>query len=346
MSDSIIRRYGLVFFTIALLIAFSIASPEIFATGSNLAFILQVNGALAVLALGSIVPLAAGEFDLTVGAVAGLSAIIVARLGQAGVPFFASLIVAILVGVVVGLVNSFVVSALHVSSLITTLGTMSVVGGLTLFLTGGSIVSLGVPEGLVSFMQQSLWNVPLSMIIVAIVAVILWYLLNRTPLGRSLYAMGMNRDAAVLMGSRVKRNVTICFIISGVAATIAGVMLLGSQQAASPALGGNLLLPALAVAFLGASTIQPGWFNVLGTLVAVFMVGASIIGLQSVGVPYWVEPIFFGGVLIVAVAVSATSSGPVRQLLHRLFGRRSPEEPVFAEVEVSSESNVASGDRT
>lgn len=342
MLEAFVKKYGLVIFALVLIGLFSILSPEIFATRDNFTFILKVNAALTVLALGSIVALAAGEFDLTVAAVAGLSAIVVARLGQVGVPFIAAIAIAIACGLLVALINALAVNVLKVSSLITTLAMLSVVSGFTLFLTGGATVSSGVPSGLVDFMQGSVQGIPYSTFVVAVIALLVWYLLSRTPLGRTLYAMGMNREASRLMGASIKRNVTISFMISSTAAVAAGIMLLGSQQAASPSLGSSLLLPALAVAFLGASTIQPGWFNVGGTLVAVLLVGSSIVGLQSIGVPYWVEPIFFGAVLIAAVAVAATNSTPFFQWLTRSFkgdkAQREGSEDIVIAEEASAEN--------
>jgi ribose transport system permease protein len=267
-----------------------------------------------------------GEFDITVVAVVGIAAIIVAKLGQEGVPLLVLIFAAGGAGGVIGLVNAFCVNVLGVTSLITTLGVASVVTGITTYLTDGSTVSDGVPSKLLDFAQGYWLGIPQVVVCVLVVAIVMWYLTSRTPLGRRLYATGMNREAARLMGAGIKRNITLAFVTSGIIAGLSGVLQLGIAQSAAPDTGASFLLPALTVAFLGASAIRPGWFNVWGTVVGVLVVGTGIVGLSILGAPYWVQPIFNGAILVVAVAVSTFSLEPFRSFARALVrGRSTPK---------------------
>jgi ribose transport system permease protein len=324
---SLIGRYGLLMFLIAMLLAFSISSPSIFFTSATFVNIMQSNSVLALVALGVMMPLVVGEFDLTVGATVGLAAISFSEFYRHGWPFVVCLILTMMVGILVGLVNAFCVNVLRVSSLITTLGFSSVIIGFTAFLTGGETVTVGIPTSLVIFSQSNWFGVPRLLYIVIASALVVWFLLSFTPLGREFYAVGMNRDSSRLMGSRVKRDIVIAFAVSGCLAALSGVFEIGLLQSADPSIGNDLLLPALAVAFLGASTIRPGWFNVWGMMIGVLVLQSGIVGLDDVGAPYWLQPIFDGVVLISAVAISSLAFPSMRVLVRR-FLRRPESNPV------------------
>lgn len=321
---SIAGKYGLVVFYLAMVLVFSLAKPSIFFTVATFQNIGQSNSIIAIVAIGSLLPLVVGEYDLTVGAVVGLAAITYAKLSIAGVPFIIAFLLTCGLGLFIGLVNAFSVNVLHVSSLITTLGVGSVISGFTAFLTGGRTVTEGISNGLISFSQGLWFGVPRLVYVVVILAFVVWFLLGQTPLGRELYAVGMNRESARLMGARVQRDITFGFAVSGVLAAGAGVIQLGVLQAAQPNVGATLLLPALAVAFLGASTIRPGWFNVWGTLIGVLVVQTGVVGLADIGAPYWVEPVFDGTVLVVAVAVSTFAFAPMRARMLLALRRPGP----------------------
>lgn len=314
-------RYGLSVFLFLMLLTFSLLSPSIFFTSATFVNIMQSNSVLALVALGVMLPLVVGEFDLTVGATVGLGAIFFTELYRHGWPFTLCLISTMVLGCVVGLVNAFCVNILRVNSLITTLGLSSVIVGITSFLTGGQTVTVGIPTSLVLFAQSNWFGVPRLLYIVIVSALVVWFLLSFTPLGREFYAVGMNRDSSRLMGSRVKRDIVIAFMVSGGLAALSGVFELGLLQSASPSIGNDLLLPALAVAFLGASTIRPGWFNVWGMMIGVLVLQTGIVGLDDVGAPYWLQPIFDGVVLVSAVAISSLAFPSMRVLIRKIFRR-------------------------
>lgn len=318
-------RYGLTLFFLAMITVFSIASPTVFFTTPTFVNITQSNSVLALVALGAMMPLVVGEFDLTVGATVGFAAIICSLLDQHGVPFVFSMMLTLGLGVLIGLINSFSINVLRVSSLITTLGLSSIITGFTAFLTGGQTVTAGIPTSLVYFTQLNWFGVPRLVYVVMAVALVAWFVLTYTSVGREFYAVGMNRDSSRLMGSRVKRDIVVAFAISGMLASLAGIFEMGLLQSVNPTVGSDVLLPALAVSFLGASTIRPGWFNVWGTLLGVLVLQTGIVGLDDMGSPYWLQPIFDGAVLIIAVAISAIAF-PAMFASFRHFFRRGPTD--------------------
>jgi ribose transport system permease protein len=297
-------RYGALITLILLLVGFS-ATTHGFGTVDNFKIVSGSNSVAAILALGALIPLMVGEFDLSVGANLELSSVLVAVLvGQhhwsLGLACLAAILLTTLIGVLSGSLSAF----LGVSSFIATLAVSSVVAGVSIYLTNGQVLFSGIPESLRDFAQQNAGPIPHLLIVAAVVAVVLWYLTERTPVGRQVVAVGLNKEAARLMGIRVRGLVVSSFALSGLLAGGAGVLLLGRVGSGNSGVGPNFLLPALAAGFLGATTVKVGRFNVPGTIIAVLVVAVGLSGLQLNGVPSWVEPVFNGGILAVAVSAS------------------------------------------
>jgi ribose transport system permease protein len=297
-------RYGVVLTLLALGVVFTVTTEGFF-TGDNFRIVTSSNSIALVVALGALLPLMVGEFDLSVGANVELSSVLVAVLvGQHGWSLTTAAIVAVLVGALTGLVNGVLVAVTGMSSFIATLAVSSLAAGLSLYLTNGSILFQDIPLSLRDFSQGDLGPIPHLLIVAAAVALVLWYVAERTPVGRQVISVGLNKEATRLMGIRVRVLVIGTFVGSGLLAAFAGVLLLGRVGSASSGVGPSFLLPALAAGFLGATTIKVGRFNVLGTVIAVALVAVGLNGLQLNGVPVWVEPVFDGAVLAVAVGAS------------------------------------------
>jgi ribose transport system permease protein len=158
---------------------------------------------------------------------------------------------------------------------------------------------------LVRIGTNSWLGVPYLGWILLLVALFVGWLLRSTLFGRRLTQVGSNSRAAHIVGVNVSRTVLLGFVCSGALAGLAGVLLFAQTGAANPQVGAGYTLPALAAAFLGATTIRPGSFNVLGTLVGVFFVGVAVNGLTLAGAADWVQPVFNGGALVLAVALSS-----------------------------------------
>ena len=161
-----------------------------------------------------------------------------------------------------------------------------------------------MPRSFTDLARGRLGGVPHPVILVAVVAVIVGVVLAALPVGRRMYATGGNERAARLTGIATNRYVIGAFVTSSLLAGLAGVVLGSRLGTASPSTGGSLLLPAFAGAFLGATTVRPGRFNVAGTILAVYTLAIAVAGLQQMGAPVWFEPVFNGAALVLAVAAS------------------------------------------
>jgi ribose transport system permease protein len=310
----VVVAYGVVIFLAIMLIGFSVWLPDSFPNWSNFKSIINDQAIPGILALAVVIPLAAGEFDLSVGATLGFASVISAYASTHGVAVGPVILLCVAIGCVVGIVNAFLVVGLGVNAFIATLGTATVLSGGNLLVTNGAVI-FGIQGSLVSVAQRSFAGVPSRVYFLAILAVFLWYALDHTPYGRFLRATGLGREAARLTGVPTSRYLASSFVVAGAVAGFAGVLQTSLVSSATPTVGPDFLLPAYAAAFLGATTIKRGMFNVWGTIVGVFVLAVGITGLQEAGAPFWVSNIFNGAALIVAVSTAAIVDRRRRRLV-------------------------------
>ncbi len=293
-------RWALPVILVILVALFSLLRPETFATTSNFETMLTQQAVLCLLAFGTMLPLIVGEFDLSVGANLGAAAILVASLtGNQHHSVELSILIAVAVSAGIGLVNGLLVARIGINAFVATLAMGTLVTGIVLWGTNGNVVQR-VPESLSAIGQNSALGVPLPVLYVLVLALVLGYVLRRTPVGRYLYAVGGSREAARLSGVNVTRLTLASFVAAGMLAGLAGVLLTAKLGSATPTTGPDFLLPAFAACFLGATAIRPGSFNVTGTITAVLTIAVGTTGLQLMGVPFYIEPIFSGVVLLIA----------------------------------------------
>lgn len=288
-----------------LVLVFALLRPNTFPTIANFSSIFGSNAVIVILTLGLLIPLTAGDYDLSVAGTLTLAAMTLALLNvnhhwSMGLAVLAALIV----GLTVGLVNGGLVIIFGIDSLIVTLGTGTFMQGIVLWISGSNTIS-GVSRHLVNpvIIDQFL-GIPLIFYYALLLCLVLWYVFEFTPLGRRLLVAGRSRSVARLSGINVSRIRLGGLATSGFLAALAGVAYTGTTGAADPTSGLSFLLPAFAAAFLGATTIQPGRFNPFGSIVAVYFLGTGIAGLQLLGVQSFVQSLFYGGALVVAVALS------------------------------------------
>jgi ribose transport system permease protein len=305
---SFIERYALVILFVVVMAFFSVWSKtsKTFPTAANIRNVLGNQAVIGILAMAIIIPLICGEFDFSVGSVAGISQVLCAGfLSRLGAPLVVAVGFAILIGLVVGLSNGNTVARIGVNSLIVTLGVATVLLGIVEWYSKGQSIIRGIPKNLTNVGTGNWLGIPRTVFFLAVVALGVYYLLEHTPYGRYLHSIGSNRDAARLVGLPVERLVLISFVLSGGLAGIAGVLLVARNGGASPQLGtvGDSL-QALSAAFLGATAIKPGRFNVLGTILAIFFLAFTVTGLSLAGVANWINDVFNGAALFLAVLIS------------------------------------------
>lgn len=296
-------RYGLICVWVVLIVVFSLAAPGRFLTSANIGNIFGSQAVLVVLTLGLMFAVAAGEWDLSVGGTLGLSLTIVGVLnGLHHWSIWIAVLVALIAGVLVGLVNAFFVVVADVPSLIATLGMATLLAGISYGISNLTIS--GLNPAFVNLGQKTLFSIPYPFFYGIVLAAIVWYVFKWRPFGRYLFFVGANRDVARLSGIRVPAVRTRALVLSAFFAAFAGVILAASLGATGPSIGPDYLLPAFAAAFLGSTTITPGRLNVWGSVVAVYFLVTGITGLQLLGAPSYIQQVFYGAILMIAVALS------------------------------------------
>ncbi len=303
-----IERYALVALFFLMMAFFTLWSKtsKTFLTTANVKNVLGNQAVIGILAIAIIIPLVCGEFDFSVGSVAGLSQVLCAGfMARLGAPLLAAVGMAIGVGILIGLSNGNTVARIGVNSLIVTLGISSVLVGIVNWYTKGESIINGISKNLTKVGSGDWFGIPRTVYFLVVVASLVYYLLEHTPYGRYLHSIGSNREAARLVGLPVERLVLSAFVLSGALAALAGVVLVARNGGASPQVGtvGDTL-QALSAAFLGATAIKPGRFNVLGTIVAIFFLAFSVTGLSLAGVANWINDVFNGAALFLAVLIS------------------------------------------
>jgi ribose transport system permease protein len=306
LPDAFVERYAVVFVLIALVVVFSILKSDTFFTVANLQAVLTTQAALLIMAVALTVSLATNEFDLSIGGVAGLSAVMVAKVGAshgAAAGFLAALAVCLAVGVV----HSVAIVLFRANSFIVTLAmgtvTVAVAEGVS-----GSTTLGGVPTGIVTAMSKTFLGVGLPFWYAVILAVVIWVFLEHTPTGRYVFFTGEGRQAAALAGIRVDRIRVLGLFLTPLGAGLAGLVLAGQSSAANSGMGEPHLLTAFAACFLGAATIKASRFNVIGTIIAALLLAVGTTGLQLFGFPAWITDLFDGAVLVVAITVASIVS--------------------------------------
>lgn len=299
------QRYALVIVWVAIILLFGLFGPSAFLTAANFQTIFGSQAVLVVLSLGLLIPLTAGDYDLSVASVLSLAGMLIAVLNvEHGWPVGAAVVAAIVMGAVVGFVNGALIVMLRLDSFIVTLGSSTFITGIVLWISHSNTIG-GISQHLVDpVITWSLFGIPLGFYYGVVLCVVMWFVFEYTPLGRRLLFVGRGRAVARLSGIRVGRVRWGSFVMSGTISAIAGVMYAATQGGADPSSGATFLLPAFAAAFLGATSIIPGRFNPWGSLIAVYTLVTGITALQLLGVQSFVQQLFYGGALIVAVALS------------------------------------------
>ena len=305
-----VERFGLVIVWVAVILVFGALRPDTFLTWSNFSTIFGSQAVLVVVTLGLVVPLTAGDFDLSIAQVltfvSMLTAILSAKLG---LPLWVIIPAVLAAGALVGAINGALTLYFRVHSLIVTLGVGTFLHGITLWISDSQTIG-GVARGLMQWsIIERFLGIPIAFYYAIGLAAILWYVLSYTAFGQQLLFTGRGREVGRLSGIAVGRVRLLSFVASGVMGAIAGLIYTGTTGSANPSSGTTLLLPAFAAAFLGATCINPGRFNPWGSVIAVYFLVTGINGLSVLGFRTFVQDLFYGGALVAAVMVSQLVSG-------------------------------------
>ena len=305
LAADLTERYALLAAWGVTCVVFGILRPDTFLTTSNFTTIFGSQAILVVLTLALLPPLTAGDYDLSVAATMTLSSMVLAILNvNHHWSIGAAIVAALAVGVFVGLVNGALVVLLDIDSLIATLGSSTFIAGVVLWISDSQTIS-GVSQSLINVVVVDRFlGIPLEFYYGIALGIVILYVFEFMPVGRRLLFVGRGRSVARLSGIHVARLRWGALVVSGLISAFAGVLYAGTLGSADPTSGLSFLLPSFAAAFLGATTIMPGRFNPVGSIAAVYFLVTGITGLQLLGVQTFVQQLFYGGALVLAVALS------------------------------------------
>lgn len=299
----LMTRYGLIITWLIVIAVFSALRPSTFFTVTNFQTILSAQAILLILTIALVPSLAAGEYDLSIAGVMGISFVLVGYLTALHHwPVGVVVVVCLMCGVVVGLINIVLIIFVGVESIVATLGLGTLLIGASFGIN--ELPISGVPQSLVTVGTTTIFGIQAVFFYGLALVAITWYVLAWTPLGRYVYFVGAGRDVARLSGIRVNLIRAGTLMFSSVLSALAGILLAGQLGSSDPNAANQYLLPAFAGAFLGATAITPGRFNAWGSFIAVYFLLTGITGLELVGLSGWIEQVFYGGSLVVAVALS------------------------------------------
>ena len=307
-----LRQSGTLLGFLAIILFFAFRLPDTFLTARNLMNIGQQVSMLAVVAATMTIVMVMNDFDLSVGSMASLAGIVAATIFAMGYPVWMGLLAALLVGVAGGLLNGFLVSVIGILPFVATLGTLTIFSGLAFKISGGkTIFGRDIPPGFAGFARSGIElgdvKIPALSLVAAGVTLLCWFLLEQTSFGRRLYAIGGNREAAMLAGVRVVRLRLLAFALTGLGAAGAGLMYVARVASANPTQGSGLMLDAIAAVFLGMTMSRQGEPRVIFTLLGVLMLGILDNGLTQMKVDSYTREILVGVIVIAAVSVATLS---------------------------------------
>jgi ribose transport system permease protein len=294
-----IEAWALVVMWVLLIIAFTLAEPGLFMTVGNWSNILGSQAVLLMLALASLIPLVMRDFDLSLGAITTLSAMVLAILNvEDHWNIVLACLVAVVISVCVSAVNALLTVRFGGDPFVITLGMLTVLTGIIYLISGSATVGVVSPGFSNIIFIDTFAGIPIEFWIGLLVMVVVWYILAMTPAGQQAVIVGESREVAKLSGVRVGRARTIGYLAAG----LGGVVYAATTGSVDPTTGGTaLLLPAVAAVFLGSTCITPGRFNAPGSAIAVFFLASGAAGLEILGAEDYVQQLFYGAALIVAV---------------------------------------------
>ncbi len=301
---AILVQGGTVAALLLLIAFFTIMRPEVFLTVGNVRNILEQVAILTIIAAAQTMVMVVGDFDLSVGTNATLSGATAAALMGSGTSVPVAVIMGLAVGTAVGAVNGLLVAYLKLSAFVSTLATMTTVGGLAYIVTNGSTL-FDLPADFTWIGQGRPLGIPMPVIFALLVTLITWVTLRFTTTGRRWYAVGGSSEVARLSGVNVRSMRLMAFTAAGFVSALGGIILVSRLGSASATSANNYMMLAVAAVFLGMTLLRSGQANMGGTLVGVGIIGVLSNGLNIIGVSTYYQQVFTGIIIVAAVALSA-----------------------------------------
>lgn len=314
------RNISAIYLFAVMFVVFALWVPTTFLEGATWRSLLTDQAESGMLAIALVIPLAAGVVDLAIGSELGLGAIVVAWLiMNHGVPIVPAILITLVAGIAVGLLNGWLVVKAKIDAFIATIAMQFVLLAVIDWVSNSQQI-INLPSSFNDIAGNEIFGVGLPVYMLIVLAFIVWYVLERTPLGRRVYATGGNIDSARLAGVRVNWVVIGSLVACALIAAFSGVLESANLATGDPTIGPNYLLPAISAAFLGSTQFKGGRVNIWGAVLATYVLAVGVKGLQLAGAPIWIPDMFDGLALLIAVGMAkyeanATSTRAIRRLL-------------------------------
>jgi ribose transport system permease protein len=299
----VVHSYGTILAGVIIAGIFCILNPYAFMTFQNFINITRQISLLVVIALGATLVMSVEEFDLSVGAIASFGGLLAAKLALGGMPIPLSFLIPLVIALGIGLFNGFLVTHFRVLSFITTLGTNTVISGLTYWLTNGAAISVGLPQGFKFFSAVSFGALPLLSVIMVVLVLLFWFIMEHMAFGRKLYAIGGNQAASEAAGLKVNFNKNLAYALCALLAAFTGVLMASRIGSATPTSGDGLLLTSYAAVFLGKTMFKNGVPNIWGTFAGAAILGILANGLTIMRAPTFLQDVLTGSIIVLAVVL-------------------------------------------
>ena len=303
-----LARFGTILGLIFMISVFSALAPRSFPTVGNVINTFNQASLALIIAGGLTATVIVGELDLSIGYFASFAGVLVTGIiARDHVPPALAIIVVLAAGAINGLINGVLVTKVGVNSVIATLGTGTIVVGLSFAYSQGQPISFGIPDSFVNISIGRLFGIPHNVLTAGLIVFVLWLVVERSAFGQSLQAVGGNAVAARLSGIATDRTKIVAFMIAGACAALTGILLSSALGSGTTSAADSYLLTAFAAVFLGSATLRDGEFHVLGTLIGVVIIAVGFNGLAIFGAPTFYQYVFQGGILVMAVGLSSVS---------------------------------------
>ena len=276
-----------------------------FLTANNLLNLLLQVTSNALIAFGMTFVILTGGIDLSVGSILALSSALTAGLLGSGMPVTLAILISLILGCILGMMNGLLISYGKLAPFIVTLATMTIFRGATLVYTNGNPITKGLSDTfLFQFLGQGyIVGIPFPVIIMFIVFIVLYVLLHKTAFCKSVYAIGGNEKAAYISGVKLNKVKIIIYSISGIMASISGLIITSRLSSAQPTAGASYEMDAIAAVVLGGTSLSGGKGRILGTLIGALIIGVLNNGLNIIGVSAFWQQVVKGVVILIAVLI-------------------------------------------
>lgn len=300
-----VQKYSVIIAWVIVVAAFAITSGDLFFNWNTLSLITGTRSVVAILALAIMIPLTAGDYDMSAAYTMTLANMITVNLTvEKGLNVWMSALIAILVGVVIGVINSIFVVKIGIDPFIVTMGVGTFLAGITLWISNKTLSGTELAP-LQDICIGKAFNIQYIFFYGLIFMLLLWYIFERTSIGKKILFIGHGKEVARLSGVKVNKVRCGCLMASATISAFAGVMYSGVTGSAKSGSCNDFLMPAFAAVFLGTTFIKPGRFNPLGAFISVYFLETGIRGLSLLGFSTYIQNIFYGAALVLAVAISA-----------------------------------------